>query len=60
MSKFLSRKLLALAITMVVGLIGKKLGLDDQTVDLIGTSAVAYILGQSAVDAAAAFKGTKA
>lgn len=58
MSKFISRKLFTMIITSIIALFGQKLGLDQQTIDVIGTAAVAYILGQSVVDTATAYKAT--
>ena len=56
MKKFLSRKLLAFLATGLVAALGQRFGLDAQTIDIISTAAVAYILGQAAVDTVTAFK----
>lgn len=59
---FVSKKLLAFVFTAVLIWCNKQfgLGIDDAQIKEIVTAAIAYILGQTAVDITTAFKATAA
>lgn len=59
MKKFISRKLLAFILVPILMAVNAKIGnpLDPSAVEQLVMAALAYILGQAAVDTAHALKG---